>query len=35
MKEKKYYKNTNFARKEKFILWIFDEENIDIMDFWE
>ena len=29
-----YYKNMNFARK-KFILWIFDEENLDIMDFWE
>ena len=34
-KKRNYYKNMNFARKEKFILWIFDEENLDVMDFWE
>ena len=36
MEEKKIInQNMNFARKEKFILWIFDEENLDIMDSWE
>ena len=36
MKERNYHKTKNFARTEKFILWIFlDEGNVDIMDFWD
>ena len=33
-KKRNYYKNMNFAGKEKFILWISDKKNLDIMDFW-